>query len=109
MADVATAVDLHTTTISRTVAGKYIDTPRGLFSLKYFFTAGFERDEGTAVSNEMVKTSLREIIAHENKKEPLSDQELVTRLQEKGITVARRTISHYREQLGILPRSLRRK
>lgn len=108
MSAVATAINVHETTVGRAIAGKYIDTPRGIFPLKYFFTTGFEREEGTAVSNEMVKTALRQLIDQENKKEPLSDQELVTRLQEKGIKVARRTISHYREQLGILPKSLRR-
>ena len=109
MAQVAATVGLHMTTVSRAVAGKTMDTPRGLFPLKYFFTAGFERDEGGNVSNEMVKASLQQLIHKEEKHDPLSDQEIVKRLQEQGVPVARRTIANYRDQLGILPASLRRK
>jgi RNA polymerase sigma-54 factor len=109
MAQVAEALGVHMTTISRAVAGKTIDTPRGLFSLKYFFTAGIEQEDGENVSNERIKSSLKKMIQEEQKQKPLSDQKIVARLKEQGIHVARRTIAHYREQLGILPASLRKR
>lgn len=109
MAQIAEAVGLHVATISRAVAGKTIDTPRGLFSLKYFFTAGFEQENGENVSNEMVKASLKKMIQEESKRKPLSDQEIVARLKDQGIVVARRTIANYRDQLGILSANLRKR
>lgn len=109
MADVAEALELHPTTISRAVAGKYMETPRGLFPWKYFFTAGLEKEDGTSVSNETIKQALQQLIAQENKQHPLSDHEIVEQLQAQGVSVARRTIANYREQLKILPKKLRRK
>ncbi|MFZ4116822.1 MAG: RNA polymerase factor sigma-54 [Chthoniobacterales bacterium] len=109
MAQVAEALGVHMTTISRAVAGKTMDTPRGLFSLKYFFTAGIEQEGGENVSNERIKVSLKKMVQEETKQKPLSDQKMVARFKEQGIHVARRTIAHYREQLGILPASLRRR
>ncbi|KAB2643574.1 MAG: RNA polymerase factor sigma-54 [Verrucomicrobia bacterium] len=109
MAQVAQTLGVHVTTISRAVAGKTMDTPRGLYSLKYFFTAGIEQENGAHVSNEMVKSSLKKMIQEEQKQKPWSDQKIVARFQELGIHIARRTIAHYREQLGILPAHLRKK
>jgi len=108
MAEVAEKLDLHPTTISRAVAGKYMETPRGLFPWKYFFTTGLEKEDGTAVSNETIKQALQQLIDQENKQHPLSDQEIVEQLQAQGISVARRTIANYRDQLKILPKNLRR-
>ncbi|HLB33768.1 MAG: RNA polymerase sigma-54 factor [Verrucomicrobia bacterium RIFCSPHIGHO2_12_FULL_41_10] len=109
MTEVAEKVGLHGSTVSRAISGKYIETPRGMFPLKYFFTAGFQREDGESISNEMIKTSLRELIDKEDKLRPLSDQKIVGLLAEKGITVARRTITNYRDQLGILPKNLRKR
>ena len=108
MAQIADAVGLHVTTISRAVSGKYMDTPQGLFEMKYFFTPGFQNSDGNAVSNEMVKGAIREMVERESSRSPLSDQDIVAELEERGLKVARRTIAKYREQLGILPSHLRK-
>lgn len=108
MAQVADAVGLHVTTVSRTVSGKYMETPQGLFEMKYFFTPGFQNSDGSTVSNEMVKVAIREMVDRESTRSPLSDQDIVTELEERGLKVARRTIAKYREQLGILPSHLRK-
>ena len=108
MAQIADAVGLHVTTVSRAVSGKYMDTPQGLFEMKYFFTPGFQNSDGSSVSNEMVKGAIREMVDKESTRSPLSDQEIVTELEERGLKVARRTIAKYREQLGILPSHLRK-
>ena len=108
MAQIADVVGLHVTTISRAVAGKYMETPQGLLEMRFFFTPGFQNTDGTAVSNEMVKQAIREMVDQESPRSPLSDQEIVTQLSEQGLKVARRTIAKYREQLGILPSHLRK-
>ena len=108
MAQIADAVGLHVTTVSRAVSGKYMETPQGLFEMRYFFTPGFQNSDGTAVSNEMVKGAIRDMIGRESQRSPLSDQEIVVELEERGLKVARRTIAKYREQLGILPSHLRK-
>jgi RNA polymerase sigma-54 factor len=108
MAQIADAVGLHVTTVSRAVSGKYMETPQGLFEMRYFFTPGFQNTDGSAVSNEMVKGAIREMVDRESQRSPLSDQEIVTELEERGLKVARRTIAKYREQLGILPSHLRK-
>lgn len=108
MAQIADVVGLHVTTISRAVAGKYMETPQGLLEMRFFFTPGFQNTDGTAVSNEMVKQAIREMVDQESPRSPLSDQEIVAQLSEQGLKVARRTIAKYREQLGILPSHLRK-
>ena len=108
MAQVADAVGVHVTTVSRAVSGKYIETPQGLFELKYFFTPGYQNSDGSSVSNETVKESIRDLVARESRSSPMSDQEIVGALSDKGLKVARRTIAKYREQLGILPSHLRK-
>jgi len=108
MAQVADAVGVHVTTVSRAVSGKYAETPQGLFELRYFFTPGFQGADGSAVSNETVKNAIREMVDGESDRKPLSDQEIVGILSERGLKVARRTIAKYREQLGILPSHLRK-
>ena len=85
-----------------------METPRGLFPWKYFFTTGLQKEDGTSVSNDTVKQALQQLIAQENKQHPLSDQEIVDQLEAQGILVARRTIANYREQLKILPKNLRK-
>ena len=108
MAQVADAVGVHVTTVSRAVSGKYVETPQGLFELRYFFTPGFQGADGSSVSNETVKNAIREMVDGESRRSPLSDQEIVEVLSERGLKVARRTIAKYREQLGILPSHLRK-
>lgn len=108
MAQIADAVGLHVTTVSRAVSGKYMDTPQGLFEMRYFFTPGFQNSDGSSVSNEMVKGAIRDMVDKESPRATLSDQEIVTELEARGLKVARRTIAKYREQLGILPSHLRK-
>jgi RNA polymerase sigma-54 factor len=108
MAQVAEVVGVHETTVSRAVSGKYIETPQGVFEMKYFFTAGLETANGDGMSNTSVKDMVSEIFKNENTSRPLSDQEVVKMLTDKGVTIARRTVAKYRDELGILPSNLRR-
>jgi RNA polymerase sigma-54 factor len=108
MTRIADIVGVHETTVSRAIANKYIKTPHGVFEFKYFFTPGYQADGGAAVSNTSVKEMIADLVAAEDRTSPLSDQEIVARLQAKGITIARRTVAKYREELGILPSNLRR-
>jgi RNA polymerase sigma-54 factor len=108
MTQIADIVGVHETTVSRAIANKYMKTPHGVFDFKYFFTTGYQADSGASVSNTSVKEMLADLVAIEDKSSPLSDQELVAKLSEKGLTLARRTVAKYREELGILPSNLRR-
>ncbi|HEY1793691.1 MAG TPA: RNA polymerase factor sigma-54 [Opitutaceae bacterium] len=108
MTQIAEVVGVHETTVSRAIANKYIRTPHGVFEFKYFFTPGYQNDNGASVSNTSVKEMIADLEAGEDKASPLSDQELVAKLQQKGINIARRTVAKYREELGILPSNLRR-
>ena len=86
-----------------------MDTPQGVFEMRYFFTSGLQTSAGgDGVSNETVKGMIHEIFRGEDSKKPLSDQEVLKILSERGITIARRTIAKYRDELGILPSSQRR-
>ncbi len=108
MAQVADVVGVHETTVSRAVSGKYIQTPQGVFEMKFFFTAGLQTASGDGVSNTSVKDMVAEIFKAENTAKPLSDQEVVKMLTDKGINIARRTVAKYRDELGILPSNLRK-
>ena len=99
---------MHETTVSRAIANKYIRTPHGVFEFKYFFTPGYQNDSGASVSNTSVKEMIADLVVSEDKGAPFSDQELVAKLQEKGINIARRTVAKYRAELGLLPSNLRR-
>ncbi|MEN9841546.1 MAG: hypothetical protein RL376_1346, partial [Verrucomicrobiota bacterium] len=108
MTQIADVVGVHETTVSRAIANKYIRTPHGVFEMKFFFTPGYENSTGESVSNKSVKEMINELVTLEDKARPLSDQELVVKLKEKGIKIARRTVAKYREELGLLPSNLRR-
>lgn len=108
MTQIADIVGVHETTVSRAIANKYMKTPHGVFEFKFFFTTGYQADSGASVSNTSVKELLADLIALEDKSSPLSDQELVAKLQDRGLKLARRTVAKYREELGILPSNLRR-
>jgi RNA polymerase sigma-54 factor len=108
MAQIAEAVGVHETTVSRAVSGKYMQTPQGIFDMKFFFTAGLHTAAGEDVSNTSVKDMIAEIFKNEDASKPLSDQEVVKMLGGKGITIARRTVAKYRDELGILPSNLRK-
>jgi RNA polymerase sigma-54 factor len=108
MAEIARILGIHETTVSRAIANKYMQTPRGTFEMKYFFTPGFKAEDGTALSNKVIKDDIQQLVAGEDSSAPLSDQDMAAKLKEKGITVARRTIAKYREELRILPSHLRK-
>jgi RNA polymerase sigma-54 factor len=108
MVQVAEVVGVHETTVSRAVSGKYMQTPRGIFEMKYFFTAGIQTAAGDGMSNTSVKDMISEIFSDEDTNKPLSDQEVVKMLKEKGIVIARRTVAKYRTELNILPSNLRK-
>jgi len=109
MIQVAEIVGVHETTVSRAIANKYIRTPHGIFPLKFFFTSGYESQDGASISNTSVKDMIKALIEDEDVAKPRSDQELVGMLTERGIPIARRTVAKYRDELGILPSNLRRR
>ena len=108
--DIADDVEMHESTISRVVTNKYMHTPRGLFEMKYFFGSSIHRTGGDDVASKSVQEEIRKIIKEENHRKPFSDQEIVKSLQKtSGITIARRTVAKYREMMGVLPSSRRKK
>jgi RNA polymerase sigma-54 factor len=108
MVQVAEVVGVHETTVSRAVSGKYMQTPQGIFEMKYFFTSGIQTASGEGMSNTSVKDMIADLFKKENPQKPLSDQEVVKILGEKGIVIARRTVAKYRSELNILPSNLRK-
>jgi RNA polymerase sigma-54 factor len=107
--DVAEAVGMHESTISRVTSNKYVHTPRGTFELKYFFNSAIRRDNQNDIASESVKQAIKNIISGEDPKAPLSDQRIVEILSQDDIKIARRTVAKYREMLGILSSSKRKK
>ncbi|MBK5253091.1 MAG: RNA polymerase factor sigma-54 [Peptostreptococcaceae bacterium] len=106
--EVAVKVGVHESTVSRAINGKYMQSPRGCFELKYFFTSGVYSNDGKISSNS-IKYFIKEFIEKEDVKKPLSDQKIVDLLNEKGIDIKRRTVAKYREELNILSSSKRRR
>ncbi len=108
MAQVAEAVGVHETTVSRAIAGKTVATPQGAFEMKFFFTTGYRAADGAEISSTSVKDVIAALVRGEDPRKPLSDQQIVARLGADGLAVARRTVAKYREALGILPSHLRK-
>ena len=108
MADVAGKVGVHVATVSRAVAGKYVQTPRGIYPLRVFFSGGTTTADGQDVAWDAVKAKLKEIVDAEDKSKPLNDDQLAEQLKTNGIDIARRTVAKYRKILGILPARKRR-
>jgi RNA polymerase sigma-54 factor len=106
--DVARALDLHPSTVSRVTSGKYVHTPQGLYELKYFFNTGIRRMADEDMASEVVKGRIKELIEAESHTNPYSDQQIVNLLARDGIVIARRTIAKYREGMNILPSSQRK-
>jgi RNA polymerase sigma-54 factor len=108
--DIAETVGMHESTISRVTTNKYVHTPQGLFELKYFFNSSIRRTSEDDIASESVKQAIKKIIETENKSDPMSDQAIVEVLaKQDGIQIARRTVAKYREMLGILASSKRKK
>ena len=106
--DVAEAVGMHESTISRVTTGKYLHTPRGVFEFRFFFSSQVAGEDGAGVSSTAIRAKIRKLISQEPPARPLSDQQLVELLAADGVQVARRTVAKYRESLGIAPSSARR-
>jgi RNA polymerase sigma-54 factor len=107
--DVAVEIGVHLSTVSRGVTGKYMATPYGLYELKHFFSGGYRTASGVDVAATTVKARLKELLLGEDPEHPLSDQRLAHLLAEEGVTVARRTVAKYREELGIEPSWVRKR
>jgi RNA polymerase sigma-54 factor len=108
MSDLAVELSCDPSTISRTVAEKYMQTPRGIYPLRYFFTGGTETDDGTSMGWDRVKTRVREFVDAEDHTHPLSDDQIAVMLKKEGIEISRRTVAKYRQQLDI-PNARQRK
>jgi len=105
---VASEINMHESTVSRVTTNKYVQTPRGVFELKYFFSSSLGTDDGGEVSAKSAKDKIRRIIEAEDARIPLSDQKIADILKKDGLQIARRTVAKYREQLDILPARLRK-
>jgi RNA polymerase sigma-54 factor len=106
--DVATAVNMHESTISRVTTQKYMHTPGGIFELKYFFSSHVSTAAGGECSSVAIRAIIKKLVAAENVRKPLSDSKIASILEDQGINVARRTIAKYRESLGISPSNERK-
>ena len=107
--DIAEALDMHDSTISRATSRKYMHTPRGVFELKYFFSSGVAAITGGEVSSTAIRALIKRLTAQENPRKPLSDSRITAILAEHNINVARRTVAKYRESLAIPPSSKRKR
>ncbi|MDV3503034.1 RNA polymerase factor sigma-54 [Marinobacter sp. M-5] len=109
LSDIAQAVEMHESTISRVTTQKYMHTPRGIFELKYFFSSHVSTDEGGECSSTAIRAMIKKLIAAETPKKPLSDSKIAAMLGEQGIKVARRTVAKYREAMHIPPSNERKR
>jgi RNA polymerase sigma-54 factor len=107
--DVAEDIGMHESTVSRVTTAKYVHTPQGIFELKYFFNSSIARVSGEDTASEAVKHHIKQLVSQEDPKNPYSDQKLVELLRAQGTEIARRTVAKYREVLGILPSSKRKR
>jgi len=107
--EVADHIEMHESTVSRVTNEKFVQTPRGVFSLKYFFSSGLSTTSGTDISARGVKAKMEALIAGEDVRKPLTDMALVKLLRADGVRIARRTVAKYRDQLGILPARMRKR
>jgi RNA polymerase sigma-54 factor len=107
--DIAEAVGMHESTISRVTSGKYMHTPRGVFELRYFFSSQVEGADGSGTSSTAIRAKIRKLVKEEDAENPLSDGRIAELLSSEGIPVARRTVAKYREAMGIAPSNERRR
>jgi RNA polymerase sigma-54 factor len=106
--DVGDDISMHESTISRVTTNKYVQTPQGLFELKFFFHSGIASKDAAMFFSVSVKKIIRDMVEAEEPNTPLSDQEIAQALHGQGLTIARRTVAKYREELGVMPSHQRR-
>lgn len=107
--NIADKISVHESTVSRAINGKYVQTDRGVFELKYFFRSGIENQTGDGISSESIKKMLKNLIDQENHKHPISDQNIADTLAKEGLVISRRTVAKYRDEQGILSSSKRKR
>jgi RNA polymerase sigma-54 factor len=107
--EVADHIEMHESTVSRVTNKKYVQTPRGVYSLKYFFSSGLSTVGGDDLSARAVRDKIKSMVSDEDPKKPLTDQAIVSRLKSDGVKIARRTVAKYRDQMGILPARMRKR
>ena len=107
--EVADVIGMHESTVSRVTSDKYVQTPRGVLPLKYFFSSGIATTGGEDVSARGIKDKIGKMVQGENPEDPLTDQAIVKLLKSDGVNIARRTVAKYRDQLGILPARMRKR
>jgi RNA polymerase sigma-54 factor len=107
--EVAEAVGMHESTVSRVTNEKFVQTPRGVLPLKFFFSSGLATSDGDDVSARGIKDQIHKLVSGEDTKSPLTDQAIVEILQQTGVQIARRTVAKYRDQLGVLPARMRKR
>jgi RNA polymerase sigma-54 factor len=100
---------MHESTVSRVTNAKYVQTPRGLLPLKFFFSSGLQTTTGEDASARSIKAQMRKLVEDENVNRPLTDQQIVDHFMTKGVRIARRTVAKYRDQLGLLPARMRKR
>jgi RNA polymerase sigma-54 factor len=107
--EVAEHIDMHESTVSRVTNEKFVQTPRGVYSLKFFFSSGLSTTSGEDISARGVKAKIQSLVGGEEARRPLTDQAIVNLLKSDGVKIARRTVAKYRDQLGILPARMRKR
>jgi RNA polymerase sigma-54 factor len=107
--EVADVISMHESTVSRVTNEKYVQTPRGLLPLKFFFSSGLTTTTGEDASARSIKAQIQKLVTDEDQKEPLTDQQIVEIFAQRGVKIARRTVAKYRDQLHILPARMRKR
>ena len=106
---IADEVGIHESTVSRSINGKYMQSPRGIFEIKYFFTSGVNGSAGEGIASQSIKMLIKEIVDNEDPRAPKSDQAMVEILKEKGIDISRRTVAKYRDEMHVASSSKRKR
>jgi RNA polymerase sigma-54 factor len=107
--EVADVINMHESTVSRVTNEKYVQTPRGLLPLKFFFSSGLSTASGEDASARSIRAQIKKLVSEEDTRKPLTDQQIVALFEQRGVTIARRTVAKYRDQLGVLPARMRKR
>ena len=107
--EVADVINMHESTVSRVTNEKYVQTPRGVLPLKFFFSSGLTTTSGEDASARSIRAQIKKLVSEEEPRKPLTDQQIVALFEQRGVTIARRTVAKYRDQLGVLPARMRKR